>query len=158
MDDKPPSDFIASVDEMIARHFAVDARFELRKFTKEQLNWDSVEAILQRLILCSIAHARNQVDGRKTGTMTFDEAMRLIATKRVMVTRPSWNVFCAVRMDEHYLDDTWVKEVHYWKLDNCDGNWSGDGWPYNPTDEDRAATDWMLYQAPQENWVELHLS
>lgn len=80
--------------------------------------------------------------------MTFGQAMQVARTD-AMITRPSWNIFCAIA--PHAEDGS----LFFWKFDNCDGTFSGDGWPYKPTDEDRAATDWMIYQAPQENWVEL---
>jgi hypothetical protein len=144
------SEFIESVDDMIGRHFALDARLELEKvITGDSKNWTAAEEILYQLIRSSIAHARSQLEGRKTGTMTFEEAMQLVRTRYAMVTRPTWNIFCCLRFD---VDGS----LAYWKLDNCDGGWSGDGWPYEPTDQDRAATDWMLYQAPQNNWVELN--
>jgi len=81
--------------------------------------------------------------------MTFDEAIGLVHTGNAMVTRPAWDIFCCLRLN-------YDGSLGYWKLDNCDGGWSGHGWPHTPTDEDRAATDWMLYQAPQDNWVELN--
>ena len=109
-----------------------------------------IRNILYRLIRSSIAHARSQVAGRKSGTMTFDEAIELSRSRTIMVTRPGWNIFGGIRLD----DDN---KVWYWELDNCDGGPSGGGWPYNPTEEDRAASDWMPYRAPQENWVEFDL-
>lgn len=120
----------------------------------------AVEKILKTLIHRSIEHARNQVDGRNRGTMTFDDAMGLVRNEGVMVTRPSWSIFCAVRTSypQRLLDDEGSDEenpVMFWRLDNCDGVPSGNGWPFGPSDEDRAATDWMLYQRPQDNWVEL---
>jgi hypothetical protein len=142
-------EFIESVDDMIGHHFALDARREIRKIIESNgKNWHAVENILYRLIRSSITHARSQVEGRKGGTMTFDEAIEQSRSRNIMVTRPSWNIFGGIRLD----DDG---KLWYWKLDNCDGGPSGNGWPYKPTDEDRAASDWMLYQAPQENWVEL---
>ena len=119
-------------------------------------DWYQVEKILETLIRMSIAHVRSQLEGRKAGTMTFDEAMDLIAQEQVMVTRPSWGIFNALRMDEEYTDEgTWIKTLGYWRLDNTEGTYSGDGHPYHPTEEDRAAKDWMLYQTPEEHWVEL---
>ena len=134
---------------MIARHFAPDAARELAQSgTWEIKDYAATEKILEQLIRCSIAHARSQVDGRKPGTMTFDQAMQ-VARTGAMITRPSWNIFCAIASHEE------AGSLFFWKLDNCDGTFSGDGWAPTPSDEDRAATDWMLYQAPQENWVEL---
>jgi hypothetical protein len=145
------SDFIESVDDMIGRHFAMDAEREIRSVLEgDAKRRQSVEEILYRLIRGSISHARHQVEGRKTGTMSFDVAVELMRSRGVMITRPGWNIFGAIRID----DDG---EPGYWKLDNCDGGISGDGWPYKPTDEDLAASDWMLYQSPQENWVELEV-
>jgi len=145
------SDFIKSVDDMIARHFAADAISELgRSTTCEVKDWAATVRILEQLIRCSIAHARSQVARRKPGTMTFDQAMQ-VARTNTMVTRPSWNIFCAIAPNEE------EGTLLFWKLDNCDGTFSGTGFPYKPTDEDRAATDWMFYQAPQDNWVELDL-
>lgn len=136
---------------MIARHFAFDALRELMNTAACDVK-DSIatERILRQLIRSSINHARSQVDGRKTGTMTFHEAMRLVHTRDdAMVTRPAWDILRAVVLDdERSLSDL--------KLDNCDGNFTGVGKPFTPTDEDRTATDWMLYQAPQDNWVELY--
>jgi hypothetical protein len=147
----PSADFIESVDDMIGRHFASDAKRDIQNAIKSDAkNWQAVEDILYKLIRSSIAHARSQVNGRKAGTMTFDEAVELVHSRRVMVTRPDWNIFCAIRLD----DDG---NLGYWELDNCDGGWSGVGRPYKPTEEERATADWMLYQAPQENWVELDL-
>jgi hypothetical protein len=143
------SEFIESVDDMIGRHFASDAKRKIQNVIKsEAKNWQAVEDILYKLIRSSITHARSQIDDRKPGAMTFDEAVELLHTRRAMVTRPEWSIFAAMRLD----DDG---ELGYWELDNCDGGCSGVGRPYKPTDEDRAASDWMLYQAPQENWVEL---
>lgn len=85
--------------------------------------------------------------------MTFEEAMQLISSEPVMATRPCWNIFRGVRQYKAYPDgDDFIEDF---VLDNCDGDWGGSGHPYHPTDEDRSATDWMLYQSPQENWVEL---
>jgi hypothetical protein len=80
--------------------------------------------------------------------MTFEQAMRM-ARRDAKVTRPSWGILRAVTLggDGKSLDDM--------ILDNTDGFRSGDGRPYAPTAEDRAATDWMLYQTPDENRVEL---
>jgi hypothetical protein len=80
--------------------------------------------------------------------MTFDQAMQ-VARTNAMVTRHSWDIFCAITPHEE------DRALFFWKLDNCDGTFSGNGWSYKPSAEDRAATDWMLYQAPQDNWVEL---
>jgi len=148
------SDFLKSVDDMIARFFATDAVRELeRSETCEVKDYAATEKILEQLIRSSIAHARSQVDGRKPGTMTFDEAMRLVRARDALVTRPSWNIFCLLAINDSIDDEE--KPIFFWRLDNCDGTLTGDGWPYNPTDEDRAATDWMSYQAPQDNWIEL---
>jgi hypothetical protein len=143
------SDFIESIDDMIARHFAFDAISELRSARACEIkDWAAAERILGQLIRISIAHARSQVAGRKTGTMTFDEAMRLVRRQNAMVTRPAWNIFCCVRRSGD-------GSITFWRLDNCEGGLSGNGWPYKPTNEDRGATDWMFYQTPDENWVEL---
>ncbi len=89
--------------------------------------------------------------------------VELARSRSVMVTRPGWNIFGGLRLefpvqDEEVNDQNEDDgELFYWKLDNCDGGTSGCGWPYRPTDEDRTASDWILYQAPQENWVELDL-
>jgi hypothetical protein len=144
------TEFIESVDDMIGRHFSTDARRKIQNVIESNgKNWHAVEDILYRLIRSSIAHARSQVAGRKGALMTFDEAIELSRSRSIMITRPGWDIFGGIRLDD---DDG---KVRYWKLDNCDGFPSGEGWPYNPTDEDRAASDWMLYQAPQKNWVEL---
>lgn len=79
--------------------------------------------------------------------MTFEEAMELVQTKHDLVTRSSCNIFFALR----HLSEG----VVLWELDNCDGIPPDSGRPYKPTQEDRDATDWMLYQKPQDNWVEL---
>jgi hypothetical protein len=143
------SEFIESVDDMIGRHFAGDSTRKLQNVIESDgKNWHAVEDILYRLIRSSITHARSQVEGRKGATMGFGEAIELLRSSSIMVTRSGWNIFGGIRLD----DDG---NVWYWKLDNCDGGPSGSGWPYNPTDEDRAASDWMVYQAPQKNWVEL---
>jgi hypothetical protein len=80
--------------------------------------------------------------------MTFDEAMRMVSTRHALVARPEWNIFHAIQRGTD-------GSLWRFKLDNCEGGRSGDGWPYKPTDEDRAATDWIFYQPPDENWVEL---
>jgi hypothetical protein len=147
------SDFIKSVDEMIAGHFAVDALSKLRDSKAcEVKDWAAAERILEQLIRSSIVHARSQVAGRTTGTMTFDQAMDAVRAG-AKVTRPSWDILCLVAINVSIDDEE--RPIFFWKLDNCDGTFSGDGWPYKPTDEDRASTDWMLYQRPQDNWVEL---
>jgi hypothetical protein len=134
---------------MIARNFALDAKLELRDVMKVQASdWNAVVEILYQLIRASIAHARSQEQGRKTGTMTFDEAMELMRTRNTFVTRPSWGIFNAIRRD----DDG---KFWYFTFDNCDGYASGGAIPTDIPDEDRAATDWMLYETPDENWVEL---
>jgi hypothetical protein len=73
------SHFIQSVDAMIAHAFAFDAIRELRD-TKacDVKDWTATERILNQLVRTSIAHARSQADGRKSGTMTFDEAMGIV--------------------------------------------------------------------------------
>src|SRR5258706_11979068 len=77
MTEKPEgylSEFIESVDDMIGRHFASDAELKIRGVIEsDPKNWQAVEEILYRLIRSSITHARNQVQGRKCGTMTLDE-------------------------------------------------------------------------------------
>jgi hypothetical protein len=143
------SEFLESVDDMIGRHFAPDATSELKRtLTNDPGNWAAAEQVLHQLIRTSIAHARNQVERRRPGTMTFEEAMAKTRIGNAMVTRPAWNIFRALRLDDDQLLD--------FTLDNCDGDPSGLGKPYKPTDDDRAARDWMLYQAPAENWIELH--
>jgi len=145
------SDFIESVDDMIAREGAFHALRTLRDSKACSItDWKAANEVLYHLILGSIAHSRRQLAGRWIGEMTFDEAMQVIRLGHLMVTRPNWNIFHAVRFDED-------GSVGYWVLDNGDGDWSGFGRPYHPTDEDRAASDWMRYQAPQECWVEFDL-
>jgi hypothetical protein len=139
---------------MIGRHFAFEAKCELRTLlTKAPGDWPAVEQVLHQLIRTSIAHARNQVERRGTGTMTFKEAMAKARNvnapiRNAMVTRSAWNIFRTIRLDDDHLMD--------FELDNCDGDPSGSGSPYEPTDDDRAASDWMLYQAPDKNWIELY--
>jgi len=149
--DNHSSEFTESVDDMIGRHFAGHARRKIQWIIEtDGKGWHAVEDVLYSLIRKSIAHARNQVAGRTGGKMTFGEAVALSRSRSVMVTRPGWDIFGGLRLDDG-------GEVWYWKLDNCDGGPSGSGWPYKPTDEDLAASDWIVYQAPQENWVELDL-
>lgn len=143
------AEFIESVDDLIGRHFATDAERKIR-WALDNAENRAIEEILYKLIRVSIAHARSQVEGRRTGTMTFDAAIELLRSRGVMVTRPGWNIFVAIRRN----DDG---NLGYWELDNCDGGWSGSGSPYRPTNEDRIASDWMLYQPPQDNWIELDL-
>ena len=152
----PLSDFIESVDDMIARDFASDAMRELKRSACDVKNSAKAEEILQLLIRSSIAHARSQFVGRNNGDMSFDQAMELARIERVAVTRPGWDIFLAVRIEEKYITAEQHEEwCHYFRFDNCDGIPSGSGWPYRPSDDDRAATDWMLYQTPQDNWVDL---
>lgn len=81
--------------------------------------------------------------------MTFDQAMEMARSPGVLVTRRSWEISCGIRPDEE-------GSIFYWKLDNCDGLPSGNGWPYEPADEDRAATDWNALGRPRRrNWIEL---
>jgi hypothetical protein len=144
------SDFIESLDDMIGHHFATEAVFELEtKGACEVKSHGSTQKILYKLIRGAIAHARSQAAGRTAGTMTFEEAMDL-ARSGAIVTRPGWDIFQGLIIRDG--------AIFYWKLDNCDGVPTGNGWPCEPNDEDRAATDWMLYQAPQDNWVELNFS
>lgn len=152
------SDFVESVDDMVARHFAIDGKIALRDTVGGDKNWANAEKILYRLIRSSLAHARNQVENRRTGKMTFDEAIRLVHTSDAMVARPNWNIFCAIitaGSGDAIRDDAACDgSLHYWTFDNCDGSRGGSGHPYHPDDEDRAATDWMVYQSPTENWIE----
>lgn len=149
------SHFLKSIDDMIASEFTADALHELSyRQACDIKDRDVAEKILDTLIRCAIAHARMQVDARKPGTMTFDQAMEA-ARAGTKVTRPSWDILCLIAMNDSIDDEE--KPILFWKLDNYDGTFTGDGWPYNSTDEDRAATDWMLYQSPQDNWVELDL-
>jgi hypothetical protein len=143
------SAFTDSVSEMIAGEFAFDALRELRD-TKacEIKDMAAAEKILSQLVKASIAHALSQVEGRQSGTMSFDEAMELARSERASVTRPGWGIFNALMYDDGDV-------LRYWRFDNCDGNPTGNGFPADISDEDRAATDWMLYQAPQDNWVDL---
>jgi hypothetical protein len=145
------SEFTESVDEMIASHFGFDALRELRDTKACEIKDRKIaERIIDQLIRAVIAHARTQVVGRRTGTMRFDEAMNR-ARRGAPVTRPNWGIFRAViRIDP---DD--FGELLNWTFDNTEGTNSGTGSRYTPTDEDRAATDWMIYQNPEENWVEL---
>lgn len=146
------SDFIESVDDMIARDFSFEALREFQDTSACEIkDWAAAEKLMYQLIRSSIAHARSQLGGRKAGMMTFDEAMKLVRTQNAMVTRPRWHILRAVRRGIAEYKGTFSDM----KLDNHDGGTSGSGRPYEPTDEDRAATDWMIYQSPEENWVEL---
>ena len=143
------SQFTDSVGDLIVRHFVDDAMRELvDRHACDVKDWNATARILGQLVRTSIAHANKQVNGRQAGTMTFQEAMDLARTSDEMVTRTAWRIERAVvpRADD---------DLHDMYLDNTEGGWSGSGTPYKPTDEDRAATDWMLYQTPEENWVDL---
>jgi len=41
-----------------------------------------------------------------------------------------------------------------WIVDESDSLTSDGGGEYAPSDEDGAATDWMEYQPPAENWID----
>lgn len=145
------SEFTESIDDLIASFFTDETLMQFQRSSACSINdYKKAYAILDRLIRTSIAHARKQIAGRKTGTMTFDEAMRIVRKEDEMVTRPGWGILRAVRRNFGFPGS-----VCNFKPDNTEGLGSGDGWPYKPTDEDRAATDWMYYQTPDENWVEL---
>ncbi len=148
------SDFIESVDELVAEHFSSDAHWALREFLGHN---DSVRVrrLLNNLIRGSIAHARSQVENRGTGTMTFDQAMQLVFTRNAKVTRPEWSIFRAVALEPALASEPGSMEVNSetiekaltsfadretcfflnWNFDNCDGFPSGSGFPYNPTEE-----------------------
>ena len=112
-------------------------------------DWATTERILEQLIRISIALARRQVAGRKIGSMTFHQEAHAARTSEYGVTRPSWSLLRTVRRD------SFNGPLRDYYLDCYDGGGSGTSGSYTPTDEDRAATDWMFYQTPDDNWVEL---
>jgi hypothetical protein len=68
----------------------------------------------------------------------------------VFITRPHWGICNALRHDH---DGGFTS----WTFENVEGIPTGDGVPAQIAEEDRAATDWMLYQSPKDKWVYLHL-
>src|ERR1700744_5154241 len=94
-------EFVESVDDLIGRHFAFDAKCEIRRVVASDTgDWSAVEDILYKLIRSSINHARSQVNGRKPGTMTYEQALELIRSGRGMVTRPGWSILGGLRVED----------------------------------------------------------
>jgi hypothetical protein len=110
-----------------------------------------------------LEQARREIAARPVGSMTFDQAMQAVVNGK-MVTRSGWHILRALQECGNCDDPEryWPFRYQGWsisdmKLDNLQGVGSGSGDPYNPTDEDRAATDWMEYQRPEfDIWVDLH--
>ncbi len=87
--------------------------------------------------------------------MTYEEAMRLIEndkTRELKVRRPHWKRREAVGYFEHYDDEHFYDDAHpvewlptLWSLDNVHGWNTGVFGEYDPTAEDKEATDWEIY-------------
>jgi hypothetical protein len=107
------------------------------------------------------AWVENQTAVRKTGALTYLEAMQLVVSGR-SVTRTGWGILHAIMAMKEAFDDDYYgcnrepsiftegQSVWDWEYDNADGSRGGFGEIYDPTPEDRAATDWMEYQIPEE--------
>ena len=149
------SDFMESVDHMIARFNSNDAVHRLAETGSCTVkDWHGMNEILQQAIRTSIAHARKQISGRKKGSMSFEQAMQLTQSGWTMVTRSHWDIFRAIyygHFEHHNLSGRLIEVMR----DQLDAGIIGHEKLYEPSDEDLAATDWMLYQRPDENWVEL---
>ena len=153
--------FVDSVEELITRHLLIEATIRVAEVTtgKIERNGD-VEAIINRVIRGALELARKQIAARKVGTMTFDQALQMVVAGK-MVTRPGWPILRALRDWELGPDSEGYfcyqgRLFEDWELDNLEGGVSGGGLPYNPTDEDRNATDWMEYQPPIDLRVDLY--
>lgn len=97
------SDFIKSVDDLIAKDFMFEAMRELHDARACDIkDWAATERILKQLIRMSIAHARRQEAGRKTGAPSFDQAIRALRTSQYGVTRSSWSIFQTIRRDHPF--------------------------------------------------------
>ena len=125
------SSFVTSVDEMTAREYAVQTRHAIeRKLADAPKDWDSIEILLQKVILQSIANARKKVDDRKNQDMTYWEAISLLRKDdSIKVSRREWDMF-------HAIADSWLgdgdRQLTFWVLHNWEGGPSGDGHPYEP--------------------------
>ena len=102
--------------------------------------------------------SREQIALRRGGTITVDEAMQAVADDK-MVTRPTRSILRALLdgdedPDYHATFFYRGRTVLKWKLDNLDGGPSGSGDLYEPTDDDRVATDLMEYHRPDEVWFD----
>jgi hypothetical protein len=139
-------EFIASVEQEAAHDLSINAGMKICRIMTGELKRNGlVEEVVCKAIYTAFDFARRQIAARNIGKMTFAEAMQAV-TKGKLVTRPGWHILRVVvnfeRRDEG--------EVFDWELDNFDGFPSGGGSPYEPTEDDRAATDWMEYQVPEE--------
>ena len=156
----PSDEFIASVEDMIARHFVIDASMDFVTKKTGKVDRDGVfESVVYRLLRAAMEKVRKQLAVPRSGTMTFAEAMRAVANGK-LVTRPGWEILRALARgpkdneSSGYVVDDWVVDDFY-RLDNLDGAPTGNISPYVPTDEDRAATDWMQYQRPMfDMWID----
>jgi hypothetical protein len=82
--------------------------------------------------------------------MTFAEAVRLVKEEDALMTRPSWPLLRLIARGYPHK-----RLPHLWDVDNFDSGLSGWSSLYEARDADRAATDWMFYQSPEENWLDL---
>jgi hypothetical protein len=147
----PSDEFADSVEEMIADEVVVDASMRfVREKTGGEGRDDVFERIVYRALVAAMQMARKQIAVPRVGMMTFAQAMQAVADDK-MVTRPGWGILDALLR----WGDADRPEIMYWTLDNLHGGTSGSGEPYHPSEEDRAATDWMEYQAPEiDTWVD----
>jgi hypothetical protein len=134
-------EFVNSVDELVARQIARQTSWSI-----PQRNLDAETAIYEA-IKCSLEIARKEIARPRQGTMTFPEAMDAIAAGK-KVTRAGWGILRTLARE---FDD---KAVQHYRLDNLDGTLTGTSADYVASNDDRAATDWMIYQPPEEEfWV-----
>lgn len=146
-------EFIESLDHLIARHISHRAMIKIERLA----NRDSelIDAIVYRSILAAFDDLRSALAQPRTGCMTFEQAIDAVVEDK-MVTRPHWGVLEALVPTQFY-DSRYFhhkgRAIDRFELDNLDGTPTGHGSSYSPSDEDKAATDWMYYQAPNvELW------
>lgn len=79
--------------------------------------------------------------------MTYDEAMALI-TPSVLVKRDGW-----VKQTVRHMFDDEVKRPTLERTNVVGTEFIEPRLPYEPTDEDRAATDWRIAEKGEEPWA-----
>lgn len=141
--------FIQSVDEMLALNLSVDLTITICKIMTGRIHRNQkVEVVIRNALSDVLKLARRQLAEPRDGNMSFPEAMDLVKVGK-MVTRPHWVILRTLVSNEVYgSDDPGDQDVMDFWLDNLSGSRSGSFSPYEPTDEDIAATDWMIYQQP----------
>lgn len=150
----PSEAYIASIERHVADDIATSGCLSLlAKADNGELDVYAAEGFIRSVILKSFELAAKRLSVPRVGTMGFDEAMNLV-TNSFAVTRADWDIDRHLMVGGDRFDPESRYDFHlggYYIHDECGRDWK----LYCPTDEDRAAADWMKYERVPELWIDL---